>query len=201
MAAEVMDCEYLFLPSSFEDEARLTLRERLVSFTLSSSETPASSKPVFLHNGLHDVEAIWWCTVYLLFFNRLASVTETGEQANHRQAQTAKIFPDVLEGSARKAQLIDTDIRIRAFKSLTWLLLKEFVYAIAAIIEFPICLVQAYQAFEAGLVSVAGRLENPDAIVSCRRVYSKLNDVLGLALIAFSGRKFVPVKIVKLVKD
>ena len=50
-------------------------------------------EPVFRHNALHDMEALWWCAVWILFFLRPVDVVEDDLAKERRLSKINYIFP------------------------------------------------------------------------------------------------------------
>lgn len=147
MAAEAMQAKYLFLPlnpgldaenTAFSNYMEhLKLKDEPSPTKLSAPDRPKPPPP-FRHNCLHDVESMWWCAVYLLFFNRLEKIKETDEQIKARQKMTAKVFPEVHAGNDHRDFLTDFRFRGDALWKLTWKKRNEFSQAISKVMSLPV---------------------------------------------------------------
>ena len=179
MAAEVMDLEYLFLPV---DLGTFLLRKMQA---LSISGNPPSIRPPFRYNRIHDVESIWWCGLYLLFFNVAKGVKETSQESSARQVTTAALFPAAPNGCARDLFLIDGRKQENALGSLTWATSSELSHTVAVVNIIMVAgeFVNAYETFEACLVEPPDQYVAPDSF----QVHSKLAVAFSEAEKAFNG--------------
>ena len=86
MAAEVMALEYFFVPESLS--LSLYLDEAVVL-------------PPFRHNPIHDMESVWWCQIWIFFFNYCRQkYEETKQQHYARQSATDRIFPGYVDAQS-----------------------------------------------------------------------------------------------------
>ncbi|EED79482.1 predicted protein [Postia placenta Mad-698-R] len=91
MAAETMDREYLFLPVQLEERSTMEQCTAFILLNQRLNKTAAESTPnvgTFHHNYLHDIESMWWCGVWLLFFNCPKGYDEAQNDVEKRQAAT-----------------------------------------------------------------------------------------------------------------
>lgn len=104
MAAETMDREYLFLPVQLEERSTMEQCTAFILLNQRLNKTAAESTPnvgTFHHNYLHDIESMWWCGVWLLFFNCPKGYDEAQNDVEKRQAATVRVFPEFLAAARR----------------------------------------------------------------------------------------------------
>lgn len=118
----------------------------------------------FRYNYLHDVEPLWWCAVYLLFFNLPEGKKETDEQASVRNAVTAAVFPERPLGGQRRNVLVNQEVLLEKFDATLWMEETQHSHAIATLVAATKLIVRAYRAFEKRLAEDPGyRAELPEA--------------------------------------
>ena len=198
-----MECEYLFLP-----ESNVVIAESMSALELSDHKPITRPRrppaPPFRHNGLHDVEATWWCGVYLFFFNRLEDAEEANDQITARQAATSIVFQDVPESArhltylanSRLVHLTNEKKLQDCFSLLTWESREEFEGAITGMLYAPKIIVKAYRAFEERLMSnkkppVKVQFKSDHCDVD---VYDIVKYVFNIAQISFAGKDIVPAR-------
>lgn len=186
MAAEAMECEYLFLPLDYEGEG---FEQRIARLQLSEANNDQTGL-AFCHNGLHDVESVWWCGVYLFFFNRFKDVEESDKQVEARQSKTKFLFPDFALGGERRNRLTNRIQLMDAFLTLNWTSRNKICKAADVVIRASKDIVTAYLEFEALIVSSAERVKADPTSIN-----RSVKKAFAGAEVAFDGETVVPVKL------
>lgn len=73
------------------------LDELQLSSLVKKQDSPSVTFPPFFHNDLHDLESLWWISVWELFFFRDKSEPESDERALERQLVTEELFPRTMD--------------------------------------------------------------------------------------------------------
>ncbi|KAL5479081.1 hypothetical protein ACEPAI_2369 [Sanghuangporus weigelae] len=85
IACEALKNNYLHLP---EADAQAILEGKVSLAQMSGRDNPS-----FFHNGLHDLESLWWVALWILFFNRDASDAVNEALDKSRELAMNKLFP------------------------------------------------------------------------------------------------------------
>ncbi|KAL5532038.1 hypothetical protein ACEPAF_5602 [Sanghuangporus sanghuang] len=160
MAIEAMSNCYLFLPSRYSVKAHRSRLEAKKSNKDPSSVLPQrSGRPDFVQNEAHDIESLWWISIYILFFNGDVAHEETGQQRHARKVWIQRIFPSGFS-TTRQHFLIDEK---EFHEGVSWLP-ATFREPADELDSLRDCLVGCYHEFEAAFPRIY------------KEVFSDLND-------------------------
>ncbi|KAL5525389.1 hypothetical protein ACEPAF_9259 [Sanghuangporus sanghuang] len=104
-------------PSHVETEGQTPLEHRIDE---SCSRKGSDLSPPFFHNDLHDLESLWWITIWVLFSYRSFSgnvITGSRERESEvqRRSSGAELFPGNSDTENRRMFLVSKEIYFRRF--------------------------------------------------------------------------------------
>ncbi|KAL5520234.1 hypothetical protein ACEPAG_9447 [Sanghuangporus baumii] len=109
----------------------------------------------FLHNDLHDLESLWWITIYIIFFNyddsdSRSNEDETATSGNLRRTVASQLFPGTEDTHYRRDFLSNQ----HTFKQgMAWI--PSELLKIKTVLDLlRITLVQKYSAYESKLPDI-----------------------------------------------
>ena len=120
MSIEVDAQLYLFRPIVGEDFAERMQRAKL-------QNEPATVP--FSHNHLHDLESLWWVSVWIVFYHHFSTTSQSGDkpplslsEAESQLALARTLFPPVSQSAPRqnslRVPLRDTCLSLPSNKSV-----------------------------------------------------------------------------------
>lgn len=184
MAAEVMAFQYLF--DTDVDDGEWPRRTII--------------RPPFRHNTVHDLESIWWCSIWIFFFHYCCpNFEETKEHYEERKLATGKLFPGIVNwGEAlSRVYYLKTPKKLKEFfLSTSWIdspnITKEMTDAISNVIRVAQDIVRCYQVFESTFKEFNQTLPPLDCSSVCATMWNAFNTGSSV----FRGVEMEPVKIV-----
>lgn len=133
MSAETMERVYMYSPS--DDEGQLDID--------SSDLDSRDVNPPFFHNDLHDLESLWWASIWKLIFCRTIATAETGG-ITHDSAASELFGPC----SRRDSRMLFFQNR-RFFEArLTWIASRHSHFK-RHLCDLRALLLRKYKSFEA----------------------------------------------------
>lgn len=101
MSIEVAAQQFLFNPSNPTDDYYQYISARKREKEMAKADVP------FSHNHLHDLESLWWVTVWVVFYHSFSKGTTprdclTLQDAMDQLDLAQKLFPPVVDSSTRQ---------------------------------------------------------------------------------------------------
>ena len=142
MAIEVAQNDHLFLPSdASSSETETDSSDGDAEEQLEREERKRASEPIFVHNEAHDIESLWWISVYMLVYFH-SDVDPARSEARSQNARMMRIF-SVSTSSTRehffkeaKHFVAGTEWFPRSFKKIRTYLLKLRKLLVSRYIKF-----------------------------------------------------------------
>ena len=125
MSKEAIENQFEFLSVQVPDIRNL---KAIIEDETPESELPDDSPSAdhnvpFFHFDLHDLESLWWITVWILIFNRdstdALSLSETSEQHDSWNRNTVKLFPHTHNAQTRQKFLRGIELRDSTFSLMS----------------------------------------------------------------------------------
>jgi len=105
MSIEVAAQKFLFRPRVSGQSANVIEIVRRARGVVQNSTAPVP----FCHNHLHDLESLWWVTVWVVFYNHFSTTWRSGDEpplniknAEHQLKLARILFPSVMKSTDRQ---------------------------------------------------------------------------------------------------
>jgi serine/threonine protein kinase len=154
MAVEVESQGHLFLPDDLDPPPE-------EDDMMSESDSIFLPNPPFQMNPIHDLESLWWCTIWILLYH--TDVHSPAEDMNAQQAFLQIAFPPQPERLLRLRFLTSHPLREQARKTLS----KTYRNKCASIFfKLPDTLKRHYKALESNYPALPFNFPSDDALES-----------------------------------